>query len=267
MFAFFFLILSSRDDPLLSREHTHRQHLVVVPTHPFPHPQVVERSRKDRDETKENKIVLSPKRAFLPFFRRRYFFSRRKYLDPLLFFFSSNTLNVPKTLNKKFKKKRSVFPKKNVCLLCVCVCLSLSITKQPRCRSSKSRTTTTTTTTAHRVVVVVMNDETTNRTTNKRGGGEGELPEHNAKKLREEDEDDGETQNLDFQDFAHNTEEILEEEVYVQDVGNVSDDVKVTEAEKKSWNRKPLAKPVDSQTDSIRTFFVVSLFSFLFRRA
>ena len=81
------------------------------------------------------------------------------------------------------------------------------------------------------------------------------------------DEDDGETQNLDFQDFAHNTEEILEEEVYVQDVGNVSDDVKVTEAEKKSWNRKPLAKPVDSQTDSIRTFFVVSLFSFLFRRA
>ena len=107
-----------------------------------------------------------------------------------------------------------------------------------------------------------MNDET-NRTTNKRGGGEGELPEHNAKKLREEDEDDGETQNLDFQDFAHNTEEILEEEVYVQDVGNVSDDVKVTEAEKKSWNRKPLAKPVDSQTDSIRTFSC-SLFLFRF---
>lgn len=108
-----------------------------------------------------------------------------------------------------------------------------------------------------------MNDET-NRTTNKRGGGEGELPEHNAKKLREEDEDDGETQNLDFQDFAHNTEEILEEEVYVQDVGNVSDDVKVTEAEKKSWNRKPLAKPVDSQTDSIRTFFVFLFFLFCF---
>lgn len=105
-----------------------------------------------------------------------------------------------------------------------------------------------------------MNDET-NRT-NKRGGGEGELPD-NAKKLREEDEDDGETQNLDFQDFAHNTEEILEEEVYVQDVGNVSDDVKVTEAEKKSWNRKPLAKPVDSQTDSIRTFSC-SLFLFCF---
>ena len=164
-----------------------------------------------------------------------------------------------KTLNKKFKKKRSGVPQEKR-LSFVCVSLSLSIKKQPR-RSSKSRRTTT----AHRVVFV-MNDET-NRTTNKRGGGEGELPEHNAKKLREEDEDDGETQNLDFQDFAHNTEEILEEEVYVQDVGNVSDDVKVTEAEKKSWNRKPLAKPVDSQTDSIRTFFVVSLFSFLFRRA
>ena len=122
---FFFLILSSRDDPLLSREHTHRHHLVVVPTHPFPHPQVVERSRKDRDETKENKIVLSPKRAFLPFFRRRYFFSRRKYLDPLLFFFSSNTLNVPKTLNKKFKKKRSSSPRETS-VFCVCVCVSLS---------------------------------------------------------------------------------------------------------------------------------------------
>ena len=121
----FFLILSSRDDPLLSREHTHRHHLVVVPTHPFPHPQVVERSRKDRDETKENKIVLSPKRAFLPFFRRRYFFSRRKYLDPLLFFFSSNTLNVPKTLNKKFKKKRSSSPRETS-VFCVCVCVSLS---------------------------------------------------------------------------------------------------------------------------------------------
>lgn len=166
-----------------------------------------------------------------------------------------------KTLNKKFKKKRKWCSPRKTSVFCVCLTLSLSIKKQPR-RSSKSRRTTT----AHRVVVVVMNDET-NRTTNKRGGGEGELPEHNAKKLREEDEDDGETQNLDFQDFAHNTEEILEEEVYVQDVGNVSDDVKVTEAEKKSWNRKPLAKPVDSQTDSIRTFFVVSLFSFLFRRA
>ena len=129
------------------------------------------------------------------------------------------------------------------------LCVSLSI-KSAR-RSSKSRTT------SYRVV---MNDET-NRT-NKRGGGEGELPD-NAKKLREEDEDDGETQNLDFQDFAHNTEEILEEEVYVQDVGNVSDDVKVTESEKKSWNRKPLAKPVDSQTDSIRTFSC-SLFLFCF---
>ena len=49
-------------------------------------------------------------------------------------------------------------------------------------------------------------------------------------------------------------EEILEEEVYVQDLGKVSDDVKVVEAEKKSWNRKPLARPIDGQTDSIRAF-------------
>ena len=46
----------------------------------------------------------------------------------------------------------------------------------------------------------------------------------------------------------------LGEEVYVQDLGKVSDDVKVVEAEKRSWNRKPLARPIDGQTDSIRTF-------------
>ena len=33
-----------------------------------------------------------------------------------------------------------------------------------------------------------------------------------------------------------------------------TDDVKVVEAEKKSWNRKPLARPIDGQTDSIRAF-------------
>ena len=82
----------------------------------------------------------------------------------------------------------------------------------------------------------------------------------------EEDVDEEETQDLlDFHEFDdannnnNNTEEILEEEVYVQDVGKVSDDVKVVEAEKKSWNRKPLAKPIDNQTDSIRAFCSYSL--------
>jgi len=91
-----------------------------------------------------------------------------------------------------------------------------------------------------------------------------------AKKAHREEEDDveeEETQDLlDFHEFDddannnnNNTEEILEEEVYVQDVGKVSDDVKVVEAEKKGWNRKPLAKPVDNQTDSIRAFCSYSL--------
>ena len=95
-----------------------------------------------------------------------------------------------------------------------------------------------------------------------------------AKKAHREEEDDveeEETQDLlDFHEFDddannnNNTEEILEEEVYVQDVGKVSDDVKVVEAEKKGWNRKPLAKPIDNQTDSIRAFCSYSLSLSLF---
>jgi len=96
-----------------------------------------------------------------------------------------------------------------------------------------------------------------------------------AKKAHREEEDDveeEETQDLlDFHEFDddannnnNNTEEI-EEEVYVQDVGKVSDDVKVVEAEKKGWNRKPLAKPIDNQTDSIRAFCSYSLSLSLFR--
>ena len=106
---------------------------------------------------------------------------------------------------------------------------------------------------------------------NKREGEQlAEAATTQAKKAhREEEEEDveeEETQDLvDFHEFDdannndNNTEEILEEEVYVQDVGKVSDDVKVVEAEKKSWNRKPLAKPIDNQTDSIRAFCSYSL--------
>ena len=97
--------------------------------------------------------------------------------------------------------------------------------------------------------------ETMNTTTNnKREGGEKDEDEEDKKRAKQEEleEDELETQE------THNTwsanEEILEEEVYVQDLGKVSDDVKVVEAEKKSWNRKPLARPIDGQTDSIRTF-------------
>ena len=96
-----------------------------------------------------------------------------------------------------------------------------------------------------------MNTTTTN---NKREGGEKDEDEEDKKRAKKEEleEDELETQE------THNTwsanEEILEEEVYVQDLGKVSDDVKVVEAEKKSWNRKPLARPIDGQTDSIRTF-------------
>ena len=97
-----------------------------------------------------------------------------------------------------------------------------------------------------------MNTTTTN---NKREGGEKDEDEEDKKRAKKEEleEDELETQE------THNTwsanEEILEEEVYVQDLGKVSDDVKVVEAEKKSWNRKPLARPIDGQTDSIRTFW------------
>jgi hypothetical protein len=103
---------------------------------------------------------------------------------------------------------------------------------------------------------------------NKREGEQlAEAATTQAKKAHREEEDDveeEETQDLvDFHEFDdannNNTEEILEEEVYVQDVGKVSDDVKVVEAEKKSWNRKPLAKPIDNQTDSIRAFCSYSL--------
>ena len=123
VFAFFFTVIARRP-PSFSRTHTSSS----LPTNPFP--QVVERRRKDHNKTKENKIVLSPikKRAgLLALFSsrgRRYFFSRRKYLD-LLFFFSANTLNVPKTLNKKFKKKRSGVPQEKR-LSFVCLSLSLS---------------------------------------------------------------------------------------------------------------------------------------------
>lgn len=94
-----------------------------------------------------------------------------------------------------------------------------------------------------------MNTTTTN---NKREGGEKDEDEEDKKRAKKEEleEDELETQE------THNTwsanEEILEEEVYVQDLGKVSDDVKVVEAEKKSWNRKPLARPIDGQADSIR---------------
>jgi len=94
----------------------------------------------------------------------------------------------------------------------------------------------------------------TTTTNNKREGGEKDEDEEDKKRAKQEEleEDELETQE------THNTwsanEEILEEEVYVQDLGKVSDDVKVVEAEKKSWNRKPLARPIDGQTDSIRTF-------------
>ena len=110
---------------------------------------------------------------------------------------------------------------------------------------------------------------------NKREGEQlAEAATTQAKKAhREEEEEDveeEETQDLvDFHEFDdannNNTEEILEEEVYVQDVGKVSDDVKVVEAEKKSWNRKPLAKPIDNQTDSIRAFCSHSLSLSFFR--
>jgi hypothetical protein len=108
---------------------------------------------------------------------------------------------------------------------------------------------------------------------NKREGEQlAEAATTQAKKAHREEEDDveeEETQDLvDFHEFDdannNNTEEILEEEVYVQDVGKVSDDVKVVEAEKKSWNRKPLAKPIDNQTDSIRAFCSYSLSLSLF---
>jgi len=76
---------------------------------PFPH-QVVERRRKDHNKTKENKIVLSlPKkgRAFLPFFRRvdADIFFRAENISILLFFFSANTLNVPKNPKQKIQKE------------------------------------------------------------------------------------------------------------------------------------------------------------------
>lgn len=124
--SLFFFTVIARRPPSFSRTHTSSS----LPTNPFP--QVVERRRKDHNKTKENKIVLSPikKRAgLLALFSsrgRRYFFSRRKYLDPPLFFSLLYTLNVPKTLNKKFKKKRVVVFPKSLSVFCVCVSLSLS---------------------------------------------------------------------------------------------------------------------------------------------
>ena len=181
MFAFF--LLSSRDDPFFLANT--RIIIIISSSSPnFSPPSRREGDEKTKQQN-ERKIKIVPSlskkgRAFLPFFRRvdaDIFFRAENISIPPLFL-SANTLNVLKNPKQKIQKK-VVFPKKNVCLLCVSH--SLSLDAQPR-RSSKSRRTTA----AHRVVVVVMNDET-NRTTNKRGGGEGELPEHNAKKLREEE--------------------------------------------------------------------------------
>jgi hypothetical protein len=95
--------------------------------------------------------------------------------------------------------------------------------------------------------------ETMNTTTNKREGGEKDEDEEDNKRMKKDELEEDELETQETHPWSAN-EEILEEEVYVQDLGKVSDDVKVVEAEKKSWNRKPLARPIDGQTDSIRTF-------------
>ena len=82
---------------------------------------------------------------------------------------------------------------------------------------------------------------------------DAELEEEDKKRAKKDELEEDELETQETHPWSAN-EEILEEEVYVQDLGKVSDDVKVVEAEKKSWNRKPLARPIDGQTDSIRTF-------------
>ena len=67
-----------------------------------------------------------------------------------------------------------------------------------------------------------------------------------------------------FEQF--NSEEILEEEVYVQDVGKISDSVKQVEQEKKSWNRKPLERAIDAQSDSVCTFLFSMMCIFIYYR-
>ena len=126
----FFFLLSSRDDPLLSREHHIITSLSSSSPNPFPH-QVVERRRKDQT-TKRKKIKSSPlsqKKGgpSCPFFVAwtQIFFFAQKISRSLLFFFSANTLNVLKNPKQKIQKKKVVFPKKNVCLLCVSHSLSL----------------------------------------------------------------------------------------------------------------------------------------------
>ena len=124
MFAFFTVIARR---PLLSREHTHHHHHLSSSPPP---PSRREETKRPNNKTKENKIVpLSQKKGgpSCPFFVAwtQIFFSRRKYLDPSSFF-SANTLNVPKTLNKKFKKKVSGVPQEKRLSLCVCLTLSLS---------------------------------------------------------------------------------------------------------------------------------------------
>jgi hypothetical protein len=96
-----------------------------------------------------------------------------------------------------------------------------------------------------------METMNTTTTTNKREGDEKDFEEEEDKKRVKKDElEEDELETQETHPWSAN-EEILEEEVYVQDLGKVSDDVKVVEAEKKSWNRKPLARPIDGQTDSI----------------
>ena len=101
---------------------------------------------------------------------------------------------------------------------------------------------------------LTMETMNTTTTTNKREGDEKDFEEEEDKKRVKKDElEEDELETQETHPWSAN-EEILEEEVYVQDLGKVSDDVKVVEAEKKSWNRKPLARPIDGQTDSIRAF-------------
>jgi hypothetical protein len=101
---------------------------------------------------------------------------------------------------------------------------------------------------------LTMETMNTTTTTNKREGDEKDFEEEEDKKRVKKDElEEDELETQETHPWSAN-EEILEEEVYVQDLGKVSDDVKVVEAEKTSWNRKPLARPIDGQTDSIRAF-------------
>ena len=83
----FFFLLSSRDDPLLSREHTHH--------HLFPQILFPKSSRGDektttkRKKIKSSSLLLKKGRAFLPFFRRvdADIFFRAENISILLFFF------------------------------------------------------------------------------------------------------------------------------------------------------------------------------------